>query len=233
MPQDPSTLQNLLLQRQAPSNGTPIPTGEGTDPFMNKVLRAVTTGIGLESQKPGDTAGAIGAGIGALAPTLSKVFSMFGRTAPKLPANMSAIKDAVSVSPRMREFQPMPEAGSLNDLSREELNKAIDLTKPGPTLPKDDPMYNAILARAKGPVGGQFINNGRAATTSNGTPIANRPFEEDLKDLLSGKLGLNEFNDIAMQKVGPIEYGKMLKLGSPLERLTTDIYYKNYNKHGK
>lgn len=65
-PQKPLTLQDALLARQQQAPNVQLPAGEGDDPFVNKALRAITTGLGFEEQKPGDAAGAIGGALGAV-----------------------------------------------------------------------------------------------------------------------------------------------------------------------
>lgn len=49
------------------------------------------------------------------------------------------LKEHIFESPRMREFHPKPEVGTLNDLPQEEIDKAIDLSRPRPHLERKKP----------------------------------------------------------------------------------------------
>lgn len=126
----PQTIETLLLNRPTSSN-TALPT-QGPTTWLDPVLQGVDTALGLEKQRPGSMAGAIGAATGALFPSIAKVLQF--RKPVQAAQNLDELAQAVKASPRMAEFQPMPDAGTLNELSPEEMNKVIDLSKPRPWL---------------------------------------------------------------------------------------------------
>lgn len=60
----PTPLENVLLKRQSTPQGVQLPT-QGPQTWLDPVLRGVDTALGLEQQKPGDLASALGAGAAA------------------------------------------------------------------------------------------------------------------------------------------------------------------------
>lgn len=126
----PQNLEQLLLQKhQAPNVQLPA---QGKQTWLDPILQGVDTALGLERQQPGNLAGAIGAAAGTLFPSVAKILQ-FKQRVPN-PESLEELTQFVKQSPRMREFQPMPEAGTFNEVPPEEINKVIDLSKPRPWL---------------------------------------------------------------------------------------------------
>lgn len=124
----PQTLEQLLLTRPK-TNTTPLPT-QGPQTWLDPILQGTDTALGLERQAPGSLPAAIGAAAGTLFPSLARILPF--RKAAQVPQDLEVLKAAIASSPRMKEFQAMPEAGTLNDLPQIEVDKVMDLSKPRP-----------------------------------------------------------------------------------------------------
>lgn len=141
MPQD--KLQNALLNRPAPTTGDVQYPKTGPRNIGDDALRAIMVGLGLEEQQPGDAASAVGgmAGIFGVGSGLRKLLKFLPKQPkPGMPSNVGdkMLREHGYTLPP--EFHSMPEAGTLNDISREEIDKAIDLARPRPHLERPKPV---------------------------------------------------------------------------------------------
>ncbi len=130
----PTKLEELMLTRPLPVSGDVKYPTTGVSNIGDDILRGIAVGTGIEEQRPGDPAGAIGAMTGLLPIMgLGKLAKFFPRK-PKagLPSNIGDALLRQHVLPP--EFHAMPNENPLADLPREEIEKAIDLARPRPHL---------------------------------------------------------------------------------------------------
>lgn len=125
-----------LIQRPPSSEGQ-LPTSGGVSNVGDDILRAIAVAFGIEGQAPGDAAGAIGASAGLL--PMGKLLKFLGAKGPKPGMPPTNIGDKLLREHEVmlpHEFHQMPEAGTLNDLPREEIDKMLELTRRKPQLRK-------------------------------------------------------------------------------------------------
>lgn len=135
--------QKRLFNEPGPTPDVKLPD-QGVSNLGDDFLRAVAVALGIEEQKPGDGAGALGGmagllgglGLGKLR-SMNKGDKILRRTVPswapeaRIQTELEAFKKR-PVPGSMAEFQPMPQEGTLADLPQEEIDKAIELTRRKP-----------------------------------------------------------------------------------------------------
>jgi hypothetical protein len=118
-----------------------LPT-DGPKSVGDDVLRAIAVMLGIEGQKPGDLAGALGAlgGMGLPMLGMNKGDKILRRAVPQwtkegqIQSEIEAFKSR-PIPGSMAEFSPKPQGNPLSDLPPEEITKAIELTKRKPKKP--------------------------------------------------------------------------------------------------
>lgn len=131
--------QRRLIQEPVKVTGDVQYPKTGVTNLGDKLIHGATVASGLEPQEPGDLASLIGALVGMGLPlgaaAMNRGDRILRRAVPQWSKDGQVMREIEAYKQRpvpgsMAEFQPKPEGNSMSDLPPEEINKAIDLTRP-------------------------------------------------------------------------------------------------------